>query len=1147
MLRILKSPARCSSLSVRRWYHQTKNVFSSTEQSYEVEEKTSKDLRRNEINIQMLPNNLHQTIFKDSPNSLSGSNDMKEIEEHLTQHDLWDRPPEILKDIDFSLPQLSGNNIEEHFRNIASEQTEDIKQIVQTFLNSEIPEKPKTWNFAKGWTKYDKNGEATLVDYPDEEILIFDIECLVKEGSYPTMASALSPTHWYSWCSEYLIEKKFRWSTELTLTDLIPLETKKGSVSINNKSKKIIIGHNVGFDRSFIKEQYLIQNKKTCFLDTMSLHIAICGLTSFQRILFNAGKDSHRKEVLEFEKKLRQRYVEHSTDWMSVGTMNSLNAVYQFHCKDSKPLEKEKRNTFVVGTMSDVRDDFQDLLNYCAHDVSATHSVFSKLWPEFLERFPHPVTLAGMIEMGTAYLPINANWERYITLSNAMYDEIQTELKKMLMELANETCEMLEGERYKNDPWLWDLDWSVSDYKLNKSGNENDVPKEDLLEILETDDKEEVERKTLINKVISSKCRIPKRPVYMAGYPVWYKDLCPKPKDEDWQPGPSLISTQMRVVPKLLRLTWDGYPLHFHVDHGWGYLVPGHEESELEKELKKMSTEPIDEVYFPLKNLKEFVRKSKSLDKRRNSKANVKEILNDVDVDSMEPEEKSVHWRAMKGEQPIPDFVFSNLLKQHKGNGPFDIGIPGCLFYRIPHKVRYNVLVNKNGAQNKVGNPLAKDYMNRIEDGTLRAATGDQAQRILYLGKICSYWKNNQERIEKQMSVWLKKSELPKTVTKEEDYDPDSQYGGIIPRIVTAGTVTRRAVERTWLTASNAYEDRIGSELKAMIQAPPGYCFVGADVDSQELWIASILGDAYFKKVHGCTAFGWMTLQGKKQDKTDLHSKTAETASISRDHAKVLNYGRIYGAGQKFAEKLLMQFNPKLTPEEARKKAMKMFISTKGKRNQYRKWFGGSESDMFNALEMIARLHEPKTPVLGCRISKTLEPHNVLEDFMTSRVNWVVQSSAVDYLHLMLVCMRWLFDKYNINGRFSISLHDEVRYMVCNEDKYRAALALQITNLLTRSMFAYKLDMNDLPQSVAFFSAVDIDQCLRKEVTMDCVTPSNIHGLSKGYNIPPGMALDIYEILEITQGSLLKPVSAKDKNNDSDSENNCDSEEAVQG
>ena len=84
--------------------------------------------------------------------------------------------------------------------------------------------------------------------------------------------------------------------------------------------------------------------------------------------------------------------------------------------------------------------------------------------------------------------------------------------------------------------------------------------------------------------------------------------------------------------------------------------------------------------------------------------------------------------------------------------------------------------------------------------------------------------------------------------------------------------------------------------------------------------------------------------------------------------------------------------------------------------------------------------------------------------FMTSRVNWVVQSSAVDYLHLMLVCMRWLFEEYNIEGRFCISIHDEVRYLVPDKDKYRAALALQITNLFTRSMFVHELQFDDLPQ-----------------------------------------------------------------------------------
>ena len=32
-------------------------------------------------------------------------------------------------------------------------------------------------------------------------------------------------------------------------------------------------------------------------------------------------------------------------------------------------------------------------------------------------------------------------------------------------------------------------------------------------------------------------------------------------------------------------------------------------------------------------------------------------------------------------------------------------------------------------------------------------------------------------------------------------------------------------------------------------------------------------------------------------------------------------------------------------------------------------------------------------------------------DYLPSRVNWVVQSSAVDYLHLLLVAMKWLFER----------------------------------------------------------------------------------------------------------------------------------------
>lgn len=73
-----------------------------------------------------------------------------------------------------------------------------------------------------------------------------------------------------------------------------------------------------------------------------------------------------------------------------------------------------------------------------------------------------------------------------------------------------------------------------------------------------------------------------------------------------------------------------------------------------------------------------------------------------------------------------------------------------------------------------------------------------------------------------------------------------------------------------------------------------------------------------------------MTLQGKKSQGTDLHSRTADTVGISREHAKVFNYGRIYGAGQPFAERLLLQFNHRLGQEEAASKAKQMYALTKG-------------------------------------------------------------------------------------------------------------------------------------------------------------------------------------------------------------------------
>ncbi|KAL5004061.1 hypothetical protein ScPMuIL_017517 [Solemya velum] len=797
----------------------------------------------------MLSDELRNQIFKVGKASTAEEcsvdiNLLKTVKKHLKKHNLADKESDVLKDVNFELPQLQGSNIDKHFRTLAQRQVEDYEKLAEILIESNHHSKPKEWSYSKGWTRYEHDGTATPVDFPEEQAIVFDIECLVNEGGYPTMATALSSKYWYSWCSDYLVQDQFRWTSRPRVEDLIPLETKRGSnkLSADQCLKRLVIGHNVGFDRSFVKEQYYIQRSKLRFLDTMSIHIAVCGLTTFQRILYVAtNKNSSRKEVKEWLEKGKLHGDVHSDGWKGVSTMNNLRDVYNLHC-GGEPLDKSERDVFMEGNMADVREKFQDLMSYCARDVEATLEVFRKLWPEFKERFQHPVTLAGMMEMGTAYLPTNQNWERYINQCNTTYTDLQRELKQLLMGMANDACELLHDEKYKDDPWLWDLDWSVAEMKMKKSPKKKSIKtKEEEV----TDEEEDV-----IDKVLSTEDLIPKRATHMPGYPQWYRDLCPKINAEDWSPGPSLVSPQLRVTPKLLRLTWDGFPVHYSDKHGWGYVVPGRQEG-WEPQIDELLNK--EKARYPFRAVYELCGKSWPENVKSVITADEFETLvnqGGIDAfkhlptdDGMDADEKRRHWKSTG--QKVKFFKTSSpqAVSEHTGDGPYmDVDIPGCWFYKIPHK---------DGKGKRVGSPLAKDYLSKVEEGVLSACSGTSAERALRLSKMCSYWKNNQNRIESQMNIWLKKSELSRNITRSLEFDDDSQYGAIVPRIVPAGTITRRAVEPTWLTASNAYSDRVGSELKAMIQSPPGYHFVGADVDSQELWIAAIIGDSHFAKMHG--------------------------------------------------------------------------------------------------------------------------------------------------------------------------------------------------------------------------------------------------------------------------------------------------------
>lgn len=961
-------------------------------------------------------------------------------------------------------------------------------------------------------------------------------------GNYPTLAVALSPTHWYSWCSERLIKENplndLLTECESKITDvdrLIP-------IGEDFENARLIIGHNVGFDRSFIREQYNIRNDKLKFLDTLSMHVSLSGLTGYQRALFFSYKSALRNN--ESNSSIVNRFTSDGHPdpslWTNSGSLNSLKDVYKFHC--GKELRKEARDIFVKGNLNDVRTNFQELVQYCALDTFATYEVFKAIWKRYNEKFPHPISLAGTLEMSSTYLPVNINnWTRYLDSSQQTYDDLQRELSLCLRQTVNDACRTyFKNENHKNHPWLWNLDWSTTEVKiskakppsarskkeqqLNSSSNlekndkENCQPpvyqlnKQSFLYPYFTKFDEDEQQSNKFEREFLDNLKPTKtqKSSYLVGYPKWYRELCENPfssrKDldlDEWQPGPCLASTQIRNVSKLLNLTWKGFALHYQTNESWGYLVP----NDLESTEKFIDGFPYQEYVKLLKN-----------------KFNTKDSC---DMELLNRNIEMYQKRSLN--KPKGESTASNKqsLEKKIENG---IEMFGCTFYRLPHK---------DGIEFKVGNPLSKGFMQHLQDGLLGSSSNENANKVLQLSKALSYWKNTGKRITSQMVCKL---------------DEEQKFGALLPRVVVAGTITRRAVEQTWLTASNAYEDRTGSELKAMIQAPDGYKFVGADVDSQELWIASLLGDSNFIKTHGCTALGWMTLQGTKSNGTDMHSKVASLIGITRDQAKILNYGRIYGAGRAFAARFLKQSNPGMSEEEAKKKAETIYLQTKGrktsaislfsKKNPFlksddqhcedqltqrttKKWVGGSESHMFNMLEEIARQARPVTPVLNCSISTSLTNEQVKKDFITSVINWVVQSSGVDYLHLMLVSMDYLKRYYNLNGRFSISIHDEVRYLFKEEDQYKAAFALQVTNLLTRAIFCSKLGMFDVPMSVAFFSSVDIDTVIRKEVNLDCKTLSNPHGLRIGYNIPFGESLNMNQIMDRPE---VKELFSKFKN-----------------
>ncbi|KAJ1510624.1 DNA-directed DNA polymerase gamma mip1, partial [Coelomomyces lativittatus] len=505
----------------------------------------------------------------------------------------------------------------------------------------------------------------------------------------------------------------------------------------------------------------------------------------------------------------------HRDGWFQYASLSSLSDLSQYYL--SQVLDKESRNYFEQHDIQIIQDKYQTLLEYCAKDTLTTYRVLKKLYPEYTGKCPHPVSFISMLMMGSSYLPVTNSWNTFIQECEKKVQEWTQKIESALYQLAIKALETYidtsKGREVLDQPLQ-------SSFPLTKYATESLIIKN---------------RELSLNPWLSQldwtlkPLRLTKKGKAMANqvlpnYPQWFVNLW------DSKLKKIVISPRKEVAPLLLQLKWREFPLFYSKSFKWGYLVPPNGKAD------------VGHIEIKLNDCNTIIDSGGNLNKE----------------------------------------LFLELIKQ------------GYTFFRLPHK---------DGNSYNSGTPFSKFHLTYFEQDILHSENL-VAKEVVLQQVQCAYWVVTSDRIKSQFVVWQskfpsipfiepfisaedensnekKERKLPEFVTthhpivKELPMDTKTasnqiqlnkkDFGVILPMVVVMGTLTRRAVEPTWMTASNSKKTRIGSDLKRYVVAPPGYAIVGADVDAEELWILSILGDACFG-IHGSTAVSWRNLQGQKSD-----------------------------------------------------------------------------------------------------------------------------------------------------------------------------------------------------------------------------------------------------------------------------------------
>lgn len=575
--------------------------------------KAAAKLRRNPAGVQLLSPSLHKQLFPGRALPQAPSHLVDLSRTHLAANGLTPEGAATLAEINMDLPPLRGSNIRDHFTALGKSEAEPYLSLANRFVETTLPPMPEAWATEwPGWTKYNADGTVDAVsDLGDEQIVSFDVETLYKISPYPVMATAATPTHWYSWLCPTIFEEppeetapvRPRWDKTVDPgrpNSLIPMFEQNGTA-------RIVIGHNVGYDRARIKDEYNLENTSTRFLDTLSLHVATRGITSVQRPAWMKHRKSKRQQrddekgireaTMELLREIRPEWAEildnmpeepeeeppvpeenedgTGPKWEDVTSMNSLKEVAALHC--GLRMDKSVRDRFSDDTIthaSQLRPELFDLLQYCADDVKITHDVYKKVFPLFLASCPHPASFAGALAMGSAILPVNEAWKEYLKNAEEMYRQMQTNVAANLRSLAEKL--RLDGPT-PGDVWHQQLDWKPKKARWLDEGP--DAPQAAVNAVqaargLQKGDESAsqiapalVEQKTP-REDTSQEAEIENASTTDApASPRWFETLT--------EPGYQPAAKHAHIIPPLLlRMTFRGYPVVYLRDDYWCFRVP---------------------------------------------------------------------------------------------------------------------------------------------------------------------------------------------------------------------------------------------------------------------------------------------------------------------------------------------------------------------------------------------------------------------------------------------------------------------------------------------------------------------------------------------------------------------------------------------